>query len=52
MDLHAHCILTEVIGCLGGYYCNVTKTLHILVAEPCISIDDHQAKCEMDPGKY
>ncbi|KAI7691527.1 hypothetical protein SSS_06962 [Sarcoptes scabiei] len=49
MDLHAHCFHTEVIGCLGGFYCKVTRTLHILAAEPCYSIENHETECEMDP---
>ena len=52
MDLHAHCLNTEVIGYLGGYFCKITKTLHILRAEPCCSIDDAETTCEMDPGSY
>lgn len=52
MDLHAHCFHTEVIGCLGGFYCKVTRTLHILAAEPCYSIENHETECEMDPGSF
>ena len=50
MDLHAHCLKTEVIGLLGGHYCRVTKTLHISTAEPCPSESDNSIKCEIDPG--
>lgn len=52
MDLHAHCLKTEVIGLLGGYYCRVTKTLHIETAEPCPSICNDSIRCEIDPGMF
>lgn len=52
MDLHSHCHHNEVIGCLGGYYCRVTKTLYVLTTVPGSSVDDHFNHCELDPVSY
>lgn len=52
IDVHAHCVQTEVIGFLGGHFCTVRKQLDILTAEPCRSIADSTTdlQCEMDPA--
>lgn len=50
IDIHAHCMTTEVIGLLGGKFCKQTNQLFILTAEPCHTIDDHNLQCEMEPG--
>lgn len=50
VDVHAHCVQTEVIGLLGGLYCPKLSQLVILTAEPCLTLDDHEHQCEMDPG--
>jgi len=52
IDVHAHCVKTEVIGLLGGIYCQQTQQLFILTAEPCASLDDHDLQCDMEPGLY
>lgn len=52
MDLHAHCSHNEVIGCLGGYYCRVTKTLYVLTTVPGSSIEDRFNQCELDSVSY
>ncbi|OTF70553.1 MPN domain-containing protein-like protein, partial [Euroglyphus maynei] len=52
MDLHSHCRHNEVIGCLGGYYCRVTKTLYVLTTVPGSSVDDHFNQCELDAVSY
>ena len=51
VDVHAHCVQTEVIGLLGGIYCSKLRKLHINIAEPCRSITDSTTdlQCEMDP---
>ena len=51
VDIHAHCVQTEVIGLLGGRFCPVRRELHVLVAEPCRSIPGSTTdlQCEMDP---
>jgi protein MYSM1 len=49
IDIHAHCVKTEVIGLLGGVYCEQTQQLFILTAEPCASLEDHDLQCDMDP---
>lgn len=51
VDIHAHCVQTEVIGLLGGRYCPVVRQLHVLTAEPCRSIPGSTTdlQCEMDP---
>ncbi|CAG2103735.1 unnamed protein product [Medioppia subpectinata] len=49
IDIHAHCVRTEVIGLLGGTYCALSRELHILTAEPCASLDDHDLQCDMEP---
>lgn len=51
IDIHAHCSKTEVIGFLGGKYCNTFKELRILTAEPCapISATTNTTEVEMDP---
>lgn len=50
IDVHAHCVKTEVIGLLGGIYDQRTQQLFILTSEPCVSLDDHDLQCDMDPG--
>ncbi|CAG2167016.1 unnamed protein product [Oppiella nova] len=49
IDIHAHCVRTEVIGLLGGTYCALSHELFILTAEPCASLDDHDLQCDMEP---
>lgn len=51
VDIHAHCVQTEVIGLLGGRFDPVTRQLFILTAEPCRSIaaTTTDLQCEMDP---
>lgn len=51
IDIHAHCVRTEVIGLLGGRYCPQTRELRILTSEPCASLDDHDLQCDMEPGQ-
>ncbi|KAI1280671.1 Deubiquitinase MYSM1 [Halotydeus destructor] len=51
IDVHAHCVQTEVIGLLGGLYSHTLKCLIVMSAEPCRSITDNTTdlQCEMDP---
>ena len=53
VDVHAHCVQTEVIGLLGGRFCANFRQLNILSAEPCRSItaSTTDLQCEMDPGE-
>ena len=51
IDIHAHCVRTEVIGLLGGRYCPQTRELKIMTSEPCASLDDHDLQCDMEPGQ-
>ncbi|KAL3868667.1 hypothetical protein ACJMK2_041445 [Sinanodonta woodiana] len=48
MDMHAHISKTEVIGMLGGRYCQEQGTLKITMATPCNSLSTGM-QCEMDP---
>ncbi|KAK3091933.1 hypothetical protein FSP39_023819 [Pinctada imbricata] len=48
MDLHAHVSKTEVIGLLGGVFCDKSHTLEVRMAVPCNSISTGM-QCEMDP---
>ncbi|KAL2089559.1 hypothetical protein ACEWY4_014247 [Coilia grayii] len=48
MDMHAHVSMAEVIGLLGGAYCEEMKVLKIRAAEPCNSLSTGM-QCEMDP---
>lgn len=49
IDVHAHCVRTEVIGLLGGRFCEKTRELRVLTCEPCASLDDHDLQCDMEP---
>ncbi|XP_015790739.1 histone H2A deubiquitinase MYSM1 [Tetranychus urticae] len=51
IDVHSHCVQTEVIGLLGGLYCSRYRQLNILTAEPCESLTagTSDLQCEMDP---
>jgi protein MYSM1 len=51
VDVHAHCVQTEVIGLLGGTYCPHTRQLKVLIAEPCRSLSEGTTdlQCEMCP---
>lgn len=51
IDVHAHCVQTEVIGLLGGLYCSRLRQLVVSLAEPCRSITANTTdlQCEMDP---
>lgn len=52
IDIHSHCVETEVIGLLGGKFCSKYRQLLILTAEPCESLtaSTTDRQCEMDPG--
>ena len=49
MDIHSHISKTEVIGMLGGKFCEEQGKLTITMATPCNSISTGM-QCEMDPG--
>ncbi|XP_068098186.1 histone H2A deubiquitinase MYSM1-like [Hyperolius riggenbachi] len=48
LDLHSHVSLAEVIGLLGGRYCEEEHVVEIWAAEPCNSLSTG-LQCEMDP---
>ncbi|XP_074596977.1 histone H2A deubiquitinase MYSM1-like [Brevipalpus obovatus] len=51
IDVHSHCVQTEVIGLLGGLYCSKYRQLNVMTAEPCESLTGYTTdlQCEMDP---
>ncbi|KAJ1994378.1 hypothetical protein GGI25_003777 [Coemansia spiralis] len=52
MDFHAHLMLSEVIGLLGGLWDADKKVLTVIRAFPCTALetDDAHTNVEMDPG--
>ncbi|KAL4235755.1 Myb-like [Mactra antiquata] len=48
LDIHSHICKTEVIGLLGGKYCDKLNILTVTMATPCNSISTGM-QCEMDP---
>ncbi|KAJ2363351.1 hypothetical protein H4S02_004331 [Coemansia sp. RSA 2611] len=52
MDLHAHLMLSEVIGLLGGRWDAQERVLTVARAFPCqaLDTDDAHTNVEMDPG--
>lgn len=51
MDFHAHLMLTEVIGFLGGKWDAETKSITVVRAFPCAALESEDAhtNVEMDP---
>ncbi|KAJ2357677.1 hypothetical protein GGF43_001311 [Coemansia sp. RSA 2618] len=52
MDFHAHLMLSEVIGLLGGCWDAKERVLTVIRAFPCqaLETDDAHTNVEMDPG--
>ncbi|KAJ2490777.1 hypothetical protein IWW37_002880 [Coemansia sp. RSA 2050] len=52
MDFHAHLMLSEVIGLLGGRWDATNKVLTVTRAFPCAALESEDAhtNVEMDPG--
>ncbi|KAJ2263258.1 hypothetical protein GGI01_000897 [Coemansia sp. RSA 376] len=52
MDFHAHLMLSEVIGLLGGRWDAASKVLTVTRAFPCAALESEDAhtNVEMDPG--
>ncbi|KAJ2786711.1 hypothetical protein GGI15_001289 [Coemansia interrupta] len=52
MDFHAHLMLSEVIGLLGGMWDTDGKVLTVVRAFPCEALESEEAhtNVEMDPG--
>ncbi|KAJ2386577.1 hypothetical protein GGI05_004344, partial [Coemansia sp. RSA 2603] len=52
MDFHAHLMLSEVIGLLGGLWDSEGKVLTVVRAFPCEALESEEAhtNVEMDPG--
>ncbi|KAJ2608768.1 hypothetical protein EV177_004797, partial [Coemansia sp. RSA 1804] len=52
MDLHAHLMLSEVIGFLGGVWDAKSKVVTVVRAFPCAALETNDAhtNVEMDPG--
>ncbi|KAI8322428.1 hypothetical protein GQ54DRAFT_240472, partial [Martensiomyces pterosporus] len=52
MDFHAHLMLSEVIGLLGGRWDAEEKVLTVTRAFPCMALESEEAhtNVEMDPG--
>ncbi|KAJ1723423.1 hypothetical protein LPJ53_002233 [Coemansia erecta] len=52
MDFHAHLMLSEVIGLLGGMWDTEAKVLTVVRAFPCEALESEEAhtNVEMDPG--
>ncbi|KAJ2011152.1 hypothetical protein IWW57_006711 [Coemansia sp. S610] len=52
MDFHAHLMLSEVIGLLGGRWDATSKVLTVTRAFPCAALESEDAhtNVEMDPG--
>ncbi|KAJ1665903.1 hypothetical protein IW140_002829 [Coemansia sp. RSA 1813] len=52
MDFHAHLMLSEVIGLLGGVWDAKNKVVTVVRAFPCTALetDDAHTNVEMDPG--
>ncbi|KAJ1951176.1 hypothetical protein EC988_004120, partial [Linderina pennispora] len=53
MDFHAHLMMSEVIGLLGGQWNSHDKVLTVVRAFPCKAIESEDAhtNVEMDPGE-